>query len=200
MGHYLGVSPAVAGRTGRHTVMVGGDSYPLSSPELTVWLASRGSHTADRHTGRDRGELVRHAAWRGLPDPAPVVDRLIRRGLLVELSLYSRQTVGFGRRSRIVPLMLGLGNRPDEPARYGIGFYAEPVLPVTGLVYRMWEWSHVEASLWAGCRSHASVARRAGLAAPNECDPMLVLNRFLEALPPLLAFGAAYVDRVRRSR
>jgi hypothetical protein len=169
--------------------MVGADPLRLTCRELVVWQASRSSRaSAGRHA------LVQHITRLGLPDPSSVVDQLTARGLLVELAVHGGRAVEFGRRYRVVPIMLGLGNDPDRSSRYGIGFYAEPVLRVDGLVYRVWQRSHLEASLWAGCHTHASLARRAGLTDPQERDPVSVLNGFLVALPPLLAFGAAYVD------
>jgi hypothetical protein len=187
LGHYLGVSPA--GGRHRHTVMLGGTPLALTDPELTVWLASRGVWPAGRDPGLDRASLLARVRRRGVPDGPGAVDRLVRRGLLAELAPSTSQAVEFGRSHRVVPLMLGLGNRPDEPSRYRIGFFAEPTVLVAGLVYRVWELSHLEASLWAGCRAHAAGAHR---------EPVSVLHGFLAALPALLAFGAAYLDRVGR--
>jgi hypothetical protein len=196
LGHYLGVSPT--GGRHRHTVMRGGDPLWLADAELAVWLASRGVWPGGRDAGQDRAAVLAQARRLGVPDGRGTVDRLIRRGLLVELAPSTSRAVDFGRSHRVVPLMLGLGNRPDEPLGYRIGFFAEPTVRVAGSTYRVWQLSRPEVSLWASCRAHASRADRAGLAGTEEWEPISVLNRFLAVLPELLAFGAAYLDRVGR--
>lgn len=194
VGHLFGPSH----RGGDHDVVIrlGGTLERLDDDEFAVWWLAHG--LAERLDEPWTAEAMDRAAVNlALPDVGPVIDGLLARGLLTEVRRRSPGAVDFARRHRVLPLMLGLGNSPEEPYEYQIGFFTRPVIGLPGTLYDIWHWSPVDDHLWNACRGAAEVATRVGIDDPDESDPEALLDAFLEVLHPLLHSSAAAVDRRR---
>jgi hypothetical protein len=192
VGHYAGAF--YQGAVDRyHAVLVGAETRRLSDEQLTVWLAARGvPDDEDRRWTREAVEAL--VAQAGIANAPLLLDQLGELGLVVETVPGTERAIDFAEAHRVVPLLLGLGNTPDEPWRYGIGLFDRPVLAVSQDIYGLWEWAHVDPNLWAACYSHADVSKRAGATDPEETDPEQILTGFLSTLHALLAASAAYLD------
>jgi hypothetical protein len=162
---------------------------PSAVGSLSTWPGSRGPWS--------RRQIVAHAETAGVRDPARILAGLVADGLVVETLPETEHSVEFAESYRLVPLMLGLGNTTEEPARHGIGFFGRTALTVRGPHYSVWEWSHLDGNLWAGCRAYADSAIQAGITDPEQTIPERVLTDFLGTLQALLASGAAYLDLAR---
>jgi hypothetical protein len=146
-----------------------------------------------------RREVVARADSAGVRDPARILVGLVADGLVVETLPDTEHSVEFAESYRLVPSMLGLGNTAEEPGEHGIGFFGQTALTVRGPHYSVWEWSHLDGNLWAGCQSYADTAIQAGITDPEQTIPERVLTDFLGVLHALLASGAAYLDLARLS-
>ncbi|MFD7161025.1 hypothetical protein ACFV9C_41025 [Kribbella sp. NPDC059898] len=111
---------------GEYVVRVGGTAEVLSEPEFAVWVrAHQSDYTDQQH-----------------------VDELLRRGLLVQVD----DVNVFAQQYRLLPLYIGLGNRPDDPQQFAIGLPGlEPLAVVPATTYELWQWGWVAPSLWAHC-------------------------------------------------
>lgn len=197
VGHLLGTfyeGPAGGRRSA--TVQLGGALHDLDDGELATWWLTHS--LADRAPEPWTAAALSAAAVElGLPVSAPVLRRLVERGLVVEVVTGGPAALEFARSFRLVPQMLGLGNSPQAPAAYQIGLFGRPVIDLPDVLYDVWRWATVEAHLWNSCRGAADVARAAGLTDPDALDPELLLDVVLQALHPLLAAQAAHVDTRR---
>jgi hypothetical protein len=164
-------------------------STPPSDLSPPAWPGSRGPWS--------RRQVVAHAETAGLRDPARILAGLVADGLVVETLPETEHSVEFAEAYRLVPLMLGLGNTAEEPDRHGIGFFGQTALTVRGPHYSVWEWSHLDGNLWAGCRAYADTAIQAGITDPEQTIPERVLTDILGILQALLASGTAYLDLAR---
>lgn len=118
-----------------YIVRVGGSEEVLSEPEFAVWV---GAHQSDT-TGEQH------------------VDELLRRGLLVRVD----DVTAFAQRYRLLPLFIGLGNRPDDPQQFAIGLPGlEPLAVVPATTYELWQWGWVAPSLWAQCEVLGTIGER----------------------------------------
>ncbi|MGH3737663.1 MAG: hypothetical protein ACRDT6_18935 [Micromonosporaceae bacterium] len=195
IGHYTGAFyPTVGSLERHHRVMLGTQVMRLDDEQLTVWLLARGLPDKIDDTPWTRTVLEAEATAAGVKQAPRIVAGLVTDGLIAETVVGSEHSLDFAESYRLVPLMLGLGNTPEEPWLHGIGFLDQPVLKVAGEVYSMWEWAHVDNNLWAACHSHADTARRAGASDPDETVPERILTGFLGAVHPLLTASAAYLD------
>lgn len=173
----------------------GASVHELSESEYLVWTVAHGSPEAlndDRTWGRDDVERMSTAA--GVADTDMVLPDLLDRGLLVEVAPGTESAVRFAREHRVTPCMLGLGNTAEHPSLFGIGLLNTPILQVDYATYDLWQWSAMDASLWATCESAADVARRAGSTVEAYLDPDKLLTGFLPGLHALLLARAARID------
>lgn len=200
VGHYTGVfHPAVGAPPKYHSLRIGQLAVTLPDERaFAVWAAAHRppDQPAEPWT---RAAVVAAARDRlGVDDPAPVLAELLDSGLLVEVTPGTPDAVDFARAHRVVPLMVGLGNTPDEPLRYGLGLFGmAPVVRVSSLVYDVWQWGSLGASLWDVCQAFAQAGTEAEVSDPQERDPEAVLTAFLNALQLLLGPNAAYLDEAR---
>ncbi|TDO57303.1 hypothetical protein EV651_11127 [Kribbella sp. VKM Ac-2571] len=185
LGHLVG-----SGRVRRGT-----DVVELDDRQYAVWALAHGSpHAVEKQITWQRDSIVQLARHAGVADAANLVQELTGLGLLAEFRLDSDEAIDFAQRHQLTPLMLGLGNTAAEPGRFAIGFLGQPVLHVDFAVYDLWQWSAMDDTLWAVCRSAAGVAGRTDEDRPGGVDAEKLLAGFLPALHPLLLVNAAYVD------
>jgi hypothetical protein len=182
VGHYTGSEHPPGNRTirvGRTRV-----SFPDLDPFLVWAAAHRPPGDLAAPWGRDQ-----IAAAAKVADPGPVIDRLLQDGLLVEVT----DRAAFAKAHKAVPILIALGNTPEEPDRFGIGMFGlDPVITVPHLVYELWQWGTISVSVWAVCEAYATATARATGTATSTDD---VLAEYVAALPGLVGSNAVYLDQ-----
>lgn len=142
-----------------YIVRVGGAEEVLSESEFAVWVDAHQSDSTDEQH----------------------VDELLRRGLLVRVD----DVTAFAHQYRLLPLFIGLGNRPDDPKGFAIGLPGlEPLAVVPATTYELWQWGWVAPSLWAHCEVLGTIGER-----PQ-------LDVVLDGVSALLADFVAVLDPV----
>ena len=97
-------------------------------------------------------------------------------------------------RVRMLPLTTGLGNTHQSPQVYRMG-RADLLLAVgSSTTYDLFEWAHMETSLWRACEASATVSARAGATDPGLVDPAELLTGLLASLHALLGTNAVCLD------
>ncbi|MEU7750859.1 hypothetical protein [Micromonospora sp. NPDC049171] len=197
VGRYAGTfHPAVGAPVKYHSLSIGRLSVTIEDPQVfAVWTAAH--RPIDRPDATwDRAAVIEAAGQLGVADPARIVAEFLEDGLLVEMT---PDVADFARAYRVHPLMVSLGNTPNDPLRYGIGvFGAAPVLRLPALTHDVWQWSSVGASLWDVGQVVADAGAQAEVTDTREHDPRHVLREFLAALPLLVGANAACLDEARR--
>ena len=221
VGHYQGAfHPGRGLPPSHHVVRMGWEAVRLTEEiEVDVWGLAHGL-PAEMETAKawNRACVLDAAAEAGHPGAEPVLDRLLDRGLVVEVGPGTAQAREFARFHRLQPLLVGLGQAPDEsvvpaesvapdgaPAPDGGQPRGEPVdaigvpgllvaLRATPRVFEVWEWAHLWPDLWSACEGLAEAGRDAGETEPTATDPDEVLTFVLGAAQTLIAHGAAYLD------
>ncbi|MEV6267608.1 hypothetical protein AB0L64_10590 [Kribbella sp. NPDC051936] len=191
VGHYLGANHPGE----QHIVRIGWQQYELNAgDELAVWALAHGVPGAgDAPWTRSSADAVARAG--GIADAAAVIDTLLSRDLLVEIEPGTADALEFARSCRIRSLLVGSGEHPSAPGRYGLGAVpANPTARVDGFSYELWTWGHACDSLWQTCEY---VARAGAGAGTDEVNAEPTLDRVLPAVQLLLANGAAYLDESR---
>ncbi len=168
----------------------GANFHSLTGEQAAVWTAACGSAKAleDAIPWSRQSMLAATSSQVG-----EIVEDLIGRQLLVEVSPGTPSARDFASTHRVVPSMLGLGNSADEPDIFHIGFLNSPVVAVSHAIYDLWSWSTMDGCLWDACENAYQAAQQAGIAAPAD-DPNQLLTGFLGALHALLYAGAASID------
>ncbi|MGC4815315.1 hypothetical protein ACLQ29_32840 [Micromonospora sp. DT228] len=200
VGRYTGeFHPAVGAPVRYHSLSIGRLSVTIEDPQaLAVWAAAH--RAVDRPDATwDRAAVIDAATRLGVTNPDRIVAEFLEDGLLVETAPGAPEVEDFARTHRVHPLMVSLGNSPDDPLRYGIGLFGTaPVLRLPALAHDVWQWSSVGASLWDVCQAFADAGAQAEVADTREHDPRHVLREFLAALPLLVGANAACLDEARR--
>jgi hypothetical protein len=162
----------------------------LSEESVAVWRLAHGplDPILAASVPWTRAELTRYAGLAGVPDPAVVVADLIVRGLLTQSPVRGDAAMGFARTHRAVPLMFGLGNRPDLPHAFTIGYFDRDHVVVTETVFDVWAACGAADTLWDACLR----------CAPGR--PADALTRFLDDAHRLLAADAVYLAAVAPGR
>jgi hypothetical protein len=178
IGQYLGATA-----DGAHEVRRGGATARLDGTSFAAWGLAHGPIDPVLAAGTPwtREELVRYAGLAGLPAPADQVDRLVGRGLLTEAPATGPAARAFAHGHRAVPLAIGLGNHPDQPARFTIGFFGRALMHVDALRYEIWCWSSVYRTLWQVCEARAG-------------DPASALSHFLAGVHAMVSTNSLYLD------
>jgi hypothetical protein len=198
VGLYTGpLYPGVGEPLRYHSVRIGQLTMTLPDDEAyTVW---RAAHRPPARAGQPWTRIaVLQAAYElGVPDPAPILAGYLEDGLVVEVE--PGDAVGFAERHRVVPLLLGLGNTPADPQRYGLGLLGKPPLvTVPALTYDLIQWGGIADNVWDVCQAFAAAGREAA-STEAEQDPEYVLATFVESLPTLLGAQAVHLDEARRA-
>lgn len=199
VGHYMGpFHPGPGEPVKHHTVRVGWQTPKLhDDDEYGVWAIAHGVVRRLDTTPWTRAvveDTVRNA---GVDEPARIVDALLERGLLAEVTPGTPQAVEFANAYRVQSLMVGLGNTPDEPLLTGIGLPGlPPAVRVEPFSAELWEWGHIFPNLWGVCTMFTEV--NAEMEQPDaDTDPESVLTRLLNSLHLLIAPNAMYLDAAR---
>lgn len=158
----------------------------LSVESFTVWRLAHGplDPILAASVPWTRTELTRYAELAGVPDAADLVTDLVTRRLLTETSDTGAAARRFAHDHRAVPLMFGLGNRPDLPRVFAIGYFNQEHVVVTEAVFDVWAHCGAAADLWQACLHSA----------PDRPDQ--ALGRFLDDLHRLLTADAVYLTAV----
>ncbi len=199
IGHYLGAHvPAVGAEVDSHVVRVGWELYRLEPNEqFAIWALGHGlPESAGGATSPwTRSALVGAARTARIPNIDAALTDLLDRDLLIEVVPGTAEAVDFARVCRTRSLLVGLGNTPAEPSRFGIGVAEDaPTVAVPAFAYELWKWGHGYDSLWQACHGFAA-GDDDGY--PDGSDPEQVLAECLAAIQLLLANGAIYLDEAR---
>jgi hypothetical protein len=151
--------------------------------------------------------VIAYAARRsGVEAPEALIDSLIAHGLLVELLLRGDEMREFARHHQVMPLALGLGNSPQNPAEYQIGLPNAARASVGHDIYHMWLFTRRWATLWDAVTAMAQEAEEANAEERTSpwvdkvelvADPDVMLRAMIRALPMLVATSCVYIDRTR---
>ncbi|MFF0338332.1 hypothetical protein [Kribbella sp. NPDC004875] len=180
VGH--GAGPLASADSVHHVIRVGRTTEQLSEPELGVWVL------AHRATGVP--DLLTACLEADIDDAKRRLDALLSRGLLVTAD----DAAGFAERYRLMPLFLGLGNRPEAPDLFAIGVPGlEPLAAVGATTYELWQWGWVAPSLWAHCEVLATIAEQTE---DGPGTPGAQLDLVLGGVSELLAGFVAALDPV----
>jgi hypothetical protein len=189
IGQLIGVRTVVD----QFDVRVGSALHSLTSPEFGVWAMAHGP--AD-HVPRPwtTAALAEQAAAVGLPDFPRRLARLRDQGLVALAAPGTESARELALRVRMVPLVLGLGNSAEAPDAYAVGLPGRPLAVLSAAAYDLFEWAHLETSLWQACEGAAATAARVGLADALATDPEALLTSLLSDLHRLLTPNAVYLD------
>lgn len=199
LGHYLGGSRSDARsepdfyvvRIGWRTLKLHGDQ------QLTVWALAHGLSLgeADDLPAWTRGAVEGAARSGGIARPSDTVRELLDQELLVAVDPDSPEVINFARACRARSLLVGQGNTPQDPLRYGVSpSEAIASVQVDSFTYELWKWAHACDNLWHACQILAAAGDPDD---PDQVDPDRVLDRCLRSIQTLLAIGAAYLDEAR---
>ena len=180
--------------------------YSLSAEEYAVWAVSHGDPNLVNAGVPTTKEVVEYAARAaGVDEPGPVFDGLVSNGLLVDVGETGTSAREFAREHRVIPLALGLGNSPQNPAEFQIGLPNAARVSVGYDVYHMWLFSYRTPTLWHALQAIADEGKEANEDEGdgndgNEGvrlidDPDLLLDALLRALQVLVSTSCVFVDR-----
>jgi hypothetical protein len=197
VGHFMGAFHAEVGGALRYRKLrVGMDIRQLTTDqEFGVWALTHGLPDRLDQTAWTRSALLRVAAEMELTDAPTVLDTLITRGVVAEVTPGTDEAVEFARRHRLQPLMTGLGNTPQDPLTFSLGFVGiPPVVKINNFLYELWQWGRIGRSLWQTVEMFAKVEQEVTAKGQGVPDPESALTRILGQLHVLLAHNAAYLD------
>lgn len=200
VGRYTGeFFPSVGAPMKYNSLSIGRFSTTIADPEaFGVWAAA---HCPVDRAGEtwNRAAVIEAAEQIGVADPNRFIEEFLEEGLLLEIDPDAPDVEDFAQAYRVLPLMVSLGNTPDDPLHYGIGIFgAAPVLRLPALTHDVWQWSSTGANLWEVCTALADASARAEVADAREHNPRFVLREFLTTLPLLVGAFAACLDEARR--
>jgi hypothetical protein len=167
LGHAMGPFHPHRGAPPAYWVVRLGWDSPLlqDQPTADVWALAHGRRDRIDRAPWTRSELCRAARAAGIDEPEPVLDALIGRGLVAEVSPGTAEAAQFADTHRVQSLLLGLGELPDEPGVDGIGLLGMPPVARVPLgTYEFWQWGH----LWPTLTRHRSTRRRRPT--PSRCS------------------------------
>ena len=186
--------------------------FSLSAEEYAVWAVSHGDPNkvsgdpekkiAPKPPTRVQVEAAAKAA--GVEEPGPIFDSLLDDGLLVSVMPTGASARTFAEQHQVVPLALGLGNSPQNPAEFQIGLPNAARVSVGYDVYHMWLFCHRQATLWEAISTIAKEAEEANAedaASDSEqkvelvSNPDELLKALLGALPVLISTSCVFIDR-----
>jgi hypothetical protein len=195
IGHYVGAFFHTPGSPEHYQqVRVGADLRRLTDEQFRVWGLAHGLLDQLDDGPWTRSAVLAAAAQAAVDGAESIVVELLADGTLVEVAPGTAGAVEFARQHRLVPLMLGLGNSPQEPWLYSVGFPDQPIVKMVSVLYDLWEWAHLDTDIWAACHGAAKTAQRAGITDPEQSEPEKLLTGLVESLHTLLGPNAAYLD------
>lgn len=198
IGHYVGARRTEDG-VAFHLVRTGWDVHRLDdTDQLTVWTLAHGMPITGDLATWTRSMVEGTARLVGILNVTELLDDLLARELLVQITPGTPRAVEFAQVCRTRSLLNGLGNSADDPQLFGIGLVdAAPVVAVPSFAYDLWRWAHTCDSLWHACVILARSGQAVSPEDPDYTDPERVLGRCLSAIQLLLAHGVIYLDAAR---
>ncbi|MGY5884407.1 hypothetical protein [Modestobacter lacusdianchii] len=189
IGQLIGVRAVVD----QFDVRVGAALHSLTSAEFGVWAMAHGpaDHVARPWTP---DALADQAASVGLPDCGRRLTELAEQGLVALAAPGTASARALADRVRMVPLVLGLGNSAEAPDAYSVGLPGRPLAVLSAAAYDLFEWAHMETSLWHACEGAAATAARVGITDTTATDPEALLTSLLGDLHRLLTPNAVHLD------
>jgi hypothetical protein len=200
VGHYLGARYD-SGPVPSHEIRIGWEIVSLpDGDDFDVWTLAHGQPPWPAGREWTTADLRAAATDVGVREPGEVSGGLLDSGALVEVEPAGDAMVAFAAAYRFEPLLIGLGNGPDERLdRIGIpGLLA--AARVTPRVYELWQWAHLWPDLWAACEALAAASVELDQDVQDESDPHRVLAFALGAVQLLIAHGVGYLDAARVPR
>lgn len=186
----------------RYEVHLGATPTELSATEYAVWRAAfeqTDAHFDMKHDRRCLEAFVRehgHAPVGLVPDPKPVVDRLLGLGLLAEFQPGAGELEEFFGVHRLYPRAEGVGTDPDRSDLHLIGDEEKVFCAVPPNVFLAWMDSVTSPSLWDACVDVASDDDLGPGEAPLDMTPAEVAEQVASSLPYLISTKAAWLDLV----
>lgn len=188
--------PAQGAPVRHHIVRVGWDTPKLpDEAHRDIWALAHGLPSRLGSVRWTRQAIIETADDADMGGSAEILDSLADLGLIVEVTPGSEQAREFASSYCVRPLLIGLGNTPEDPVLDGIGLGGvPPLVKVRPRVFEIWQWAHLWPSVWEACEGLASVANQA-----EDTRPEALLDFMLEAFRTLIAHGAIYLDVPTRS-
>ena len=199
--------PVFAGGGGEHEkpilveVRVGEIVNGLDDDEFRMWSIAHGDPERVAARKWTRRELLNDARKAAVGKPERLLDELLEAGLLAQLEIGDDGAVDpagavvFAAAHRLFPLGVGLGNTPEDPHMYGIGYPGEARLEVSRHPYHLWLFGPVYASIWSACETLAADLQNSGETDEELLEPAALLDGFMSVLPSLVATGCSFLDR-----
>lgn len=175
-------------------VRLGADLVSLTQDELAAWAAAHGN-PRDMNNPWRRAKHLELVESIGIENAGAVVSSLLERGLLFEVEDKPASRRHFALHHRLVPVLLGLGNTPEEPWFYSIGTLGNPVIKLQSPLYDLWEWAHMDPNVWVAVRGATATAKRVGVTDPDQTEPDRLLRDLVDALHGMLTGHTVYLDR-----
>ncbi|GAB3161454.1 hypothetical protein GCM10027290_68340 [Micromonospora sonneratiae] len=194
VGHYLGpVGESDTPLPSAHRVRVGEQVRTLPGGDpYKIWLVAHGA--AGGPTPWTPQDVARTA---GLPahrfDAA--MSELTDRGLLLAVDADLPEAEEMAGSYRWQSMLYGHGTQLGWNGLYGIGGPSEPWVLVNSLVYDVWRWTPIAATLWDACEALYESYRE-----PFDDDdivvdsPRAMLSQLLPSLHSLICSYAGYLD------
>ncbi|SCX45779.1 hypothetical protein SAMN03159343_1667 [Klenkia marina] len=189
IGQCLGVGPAGP----VVEVRLGAAVEELGPEEFALWSMAHSDPAGGTDPWGPAGLLA--AAQRAEVDGAAGhVDALLERGLLARAVPGTPSAHALAGAVRLLPLTMGLGNTHQSPHVYRMGRPDRLLAVGSSTTYDLFQWAHMESSLWRACEAAAAVSARVGATDPGLVDPDELLTGILTGLHALLGTNAACLD------
>jgi len=174
-------------------VRLGAAVEELGPEEFALWSMAHSDPAGGQDPWGPAGLLA--AAGRAeVEGAAGHVDALLERGLLARAVPGTPSARALADAVRLLPLTAGRGNTHVSPQVYGMG-RSDLLLAVgSSTTYDLFQWAHMETSLWRACEASAAVAARVGVTDPGLVDPAELLTGILGGMHALLGTNAACLD------
>ncbi|MGH3660734.1 MAG: hypothetical protein ACRDT8_18935 [Micromonosporaceae bacterium] len=196
VGHYMGTFyPKTNAPLKYHKIRLGVDVPQLPDEDhFKAWALTHGLPGDSGQGPWTRRSVLDEAKRLGL-DADQVLAALADKGVVAEVESTGPGAVEFARRHRLQPLMMGLGNSPDDPLRFAIGLIGvPPAVKVDSFVFEIWQWGRLGRSLWETAEMFSKVEQEVGTGRRADASPEKMLTEILEHLHILLSQNAAYLD------
>lgn len=189
IGQFGGVVRPVGSDRVEYRVRLGDDLYAMDAGMGLLYIDAYGDLDALDKTPWTRSSVLDSALGRGKDD---LFQELVGNGFVVEVDPEGDAAVDFARTHRMIPGAHGTGNRQDDVLQFTVGSPPH-VAGFSWDVYRLWQRSSQERSLWDAC---------CALAEPDEdfdteADARSLLTTLLAGAHVLLALGYATFDVLR---
>ncbi|SRR6266508_762326 len=198
LGHYMGAfHPDVGAPLKYRKIRIGVEVEQLPGEELFgVWALAHGLPDRVGRVPWTRDSVTAVASEMGISKVDEQLDQLIAQRLLVEVAPGTPQAAEFARGHRIQPLMMGLGNTPEDPLTFSLGFVGSPpAVKINSFLYELWQWGRVTRSLWQTAEMFAQVEQQLAQQ-DRRATPEEIVDQMLQQVHILLAHNAAYLDAV----